>query len=642
MYKEHGFVRVGAIVPKLEVADVDFNTDELIKEIKKANENNVSIVVTPELSLTGYTCADLFYQEVILEDSIRGLEKILIETSDLDIISILGMPLKYQNKIYNVGVIIQSGKILGIVPKSYIPNYSEFYEERWFTSGMFLENMEIELCNQMVPIGANLLFRDINNADICFGIEICEDLWSPYPPSTRHALNGATIIFNLSASNEVVGKYDYRKSLIKEQSARTISAYCYASSGVNESTTDLVFSGQAMIAEDGSILKENERFLSSSNSIYADIDVQKLMNLRMRNNSYKGQNNEDVYKIIKVFVEDNLTRLERYYKEYPFVPGNLSLRDERFQEILSIQASGLIKRLRYTNACKTVIGVSGGLDSTLAFLVIVEAYKKLGITLDNIIGVTMPGFGTTDRTYENAKNLVRESGATLREISIRDACLQHFEDISIDPDSRSVTYENSQARERTQILMDIANKEEALVIGTGDMSELALGWCTYNGDHMSMYAVNSSIPKTLVRYLVEWKANNVSEKLQVVLKDILDTPISPELLPPNEYGKIEQKTENSIGPYVLHDFFLYHFMRYGASPEKIYLLAKHTFNNKFSDKEIKKWLLEFFKRFFRQQFKRSCLPDGPKVGTISLSPRGDLRMPSDASCKAWLRRIKKI
>ena len=640
--KEYGFVRVGTIVPKLKVADIAFNTKELMKEIKKLSNQKVSIVVTPELSLTGYTCADLFYQDVILEDCKKALNKILRGTKDLDIISIIGMPLKHENKLYNVAVVMQKGRILGIVPKTSIPNDSEFYEQRWFTSSADIKNHQIKLCNQIVPIDTHLLFQDKENEDICFGIEICADLWDLYPPSTLHAVNGATILFNLSASDEIIGKYEFRRELIKVQSAKTISAYCYVSAGVNESTTDLVFSGYSMIAENGIILKENKRFELESTSIYTDIDTQKLMNERIQNKSYKTTTKEEKYHIIEIDVVDHLTKLERTYQEYPFVPNNEETRNQRCQEILTIQAHGLIKRLLHTNTKKTVIGISGGLDSTLAFLVILEAYQKLGISKDNIIGVTMPGFGTTDRTYENACNLVKCSGATLREISIKDVCLTHFKDIQLSENDRSIAFENSQARERMQILMDIANQEKALVIGTGDLSELALGWCTYNGDHMSMYAVNASIPKTLVRFLVEWQSKRVELQLQNILEDILKTPISPELLPPDELGKISQITENQIGPYVLHDFFLYHFFRYGDSPEKIYFLACHTFNSTFSEEEIKKRLIIFFQRFFSQQFKRSCLPDGPKVGSVSLSPRGDFKMASDVGASAWITRIKKL
>lgn len=640
MYKEHGFVRVGAIIPKLKVANISFNTNEIVKEIKKASELGISIVTTPELSLTGYTCADLFHQDILIEESLEGLKKIQKSTKALDIISIIGMPIRTENQLFNTAVVLQKGKILGVIPKTYIPNYGEFYERRWFASSINCKKDTIVLNGEEVPLGTNLIFQDSENQDIRFAIEICEDLWAPNPPSIRHCLNGATIIFNLSASNEVIGKYQYRKNLVNGQSLKTISAYIYASSGANESTTDLVFGGHAMISEYGSILEENKRFNFDSNLIYSDIDIKKIINYRTRDISYMGVNTKEDYRYINISVKDNIFSLKRQYEQYPFVPTDDLKRDERCEEILTIQATGLAKRLLHTNIKKTVIGISGGLDSTLAFLVVIEAYKRLGISNDNIVAVTMPGFGTTDRTYQNACKLVKEYGATLKEISIKEACLVHMKDIGLDKSDRSIAYENSQARERTQILMDLANKEDGLVIGTGDLSELALGWCTYNGDHMSMYAVNSSIPKTLVRHLVEWIAK--SNKNNNTLYDILNTPISPELLPPDQYGNIVQETENTVGPYVLHDFFLYHFLRYGATPEKIYLLALHTFSNKFSKEEIKKWLIIFIQRFFSQQFKRSCLPDGPKVGTISLSPRGDLRMPSDADAGIWIKKLKNM
>lgn len=642
MYKEYGFVRVGSIVPNLKVADVAYNKTELLKEIDKAASLGVSVILTPELSLTGYTCADLFQQRVLLEGCQRSLKELLQETATLDSVIVVGMPVRQDNKLYNAAVVLQKGNILGVVPKGYLPNHSEFAEKRWFASGFDLANQKVKLCGQNVPMATNLLFRDRENEDICLGIEIGADLWSPCPPSINHTLNGATIILNPAASSELVGQYDYRCFLVKGQSSRTISAYCYASSGVNESTTDLVFSGHALIAENGSLLKENKRFEFASNIIYADVDVQKLVNQRMANTSYVNWNKDNFYQVIEIEIKDRITKLERNYSEYPFVPSDEVSREQRCKEILTIQACGLARRLAHINTKKTVIGISGGLDSTLAYLVILEAYQRLGIAPENIIGVTMPGFGTTNRTYENACELVKCTGATLREVSIVEACLQHFQNIGIREDDRSIAYENSQARERTQILMDIANKEGALVVGTGDLSELALGWCTYNGDHMSMYAVNASVPKTLVRSLVEWKANNTKEELAKILKDILKTPISPELLPPDKYGKIAQKTESQIGPYVLHDFFLYHFFRYGASPEKLYLLARHVFGGKFTDEEIKNWELVFFSRFINQQFKRNCVPDGPKVGSVSLSPRSDFRMPSDVSSKAWLARIKKL
>lgn len=640
--KELGFIRVGAIVNKLALANPLKNTEVIIKEIKKAETLGVSIVTTPELSLTGYTCGDLFLQEQLLDDSIKALEQVLNETKDIDIISILGMPLRHDNQLFNCAVVITKGKILGVIPKTYIPNYQEFYEARWFSSSKELITEEIEILGQLVPITTNILFQDKTLKEATFGIEICEDLWTVNPPSNNHALAGATMIFNLSSSNELIGKQEYRKSLVSSQSARTISAYIYASSGVMESTSDILFGGASMIYENGSILAENKRFELESNIITADIDVLKLANDRIKNKSFMKNTNLEEYKIIKLDIKDNIKELNREYKEYPFVPSNELERNKRCEEIIEIQSTALARRLIQVGNPKCVIGMSGGLDSTLAFLVIVKAYEKLKRNPKDIIGITMPGFGTTDRTYQNSIDLVKEYGGTLKEISIRDAALLHMKDIGLPETDRSVTYENIQARERTQILMDVANMENGLVIGTGDLSELALGWCTYNGDHMSMYAVNTSIPKTLARYLVAWVKDTTDGKKKEVLQDILDTPISPELLPPDEAGNILQKTESSIGPYVLHDFYLYHFLRYGATPKKIYTLAKHTFKNSFSKEEIKKWLKVFIRRFFTQQFKRNCIPDGVKVGSISLSPRGDLRMPSDANYETWIKELEDI
>ena len=573
--KEYGYVRVGAMVNKLSLANPIKNAEEIIKQIKEAVKLNTSIVTTPELSLTGYTCGDLFLQDQLLEDSKKALQKVLEETKELDIISILGMPIKQDNQLFNCAVVIQKGKILGIVPKTYIPNYQEFYEARWFSSSKDLKNNEIEILDQNVPISTNLLFQDKTLTDITFGIDICEDLWTVTPPSNNHTLAGATIIFNLSSSNELIGKQEYRKSLVSSQSARTISAYIYASSGVMESTSDVLFGGASMIYENGSKLAENKRFEIESNIITADIDVLKLANDRRKNRSYMNMAQKLEYNIIKIEVFDTIKELQREYKEYPFVPSNELERSRRCEEIIEIQSSALARRLIQLGNPKCIIGMSGGLDSTLAYLVIVKAFEKLKRNTKDIIGITMPGFGTTGRTYQNAVDLVKEYGATLKEISIKEASLLHMKDIGLPENDRSITYENIQARERTQILMDVANMEGGLVIGTGDLSELALGWCTYNGDHMSMYAVNTSIPKTLVRYLVAWVADTTNGKKKEVLKDILDTPISPELLPPDEAGNILQKTESSIGPYVLHDFFLYHFLRYGATPKKIYMLAKH-------------------------------------------------------------------
>lgn len=637
MNKEFGYVRVGALIPELKVGNTIFNTKTIIENIKIMEKEGVNIVVTPELSITGYTCADLFFQDVLLNDALKGLKKIIEETKDSKIISIIGIPLKCDNQLFNVAVVINKGKILGIVPKTYIPNYNEFYEKRWFKTSHSLISKTIKLFGHEVPIGVDLLFRDSSNNDMTFGIEICEDLWSPKTPSTDAALAGATMIFNLSASNEIIGKKEYRKSLISNQSAKSVCAYIYASSGVNESSTDLVFSGYAGIYENGSLLKENERFNFESNYIYEDVDIQRISNNRIKDISFMEVKPDTEYRIIDIDIEENNSELTRNYDTYPFVPKENNKREERCKEIITIQACGLAKRLKHTNTKKCVIGVSGGLDSTLAFLVIIDAYKRLGISNDNLIAITMPGFGTTGRTYQNAINLMKSYNVTWKEISIKEASLQHFKDIGISESDRSVTYENTQARERTQILMDIANKEGALVIGTGDLSELALGWCTYNGDHMSMYAVNTSIPKTLVRYLVNYFADvETNEAAKKTIKDILDTPVSPELLPPDSKGNIKQQTESVIGPYILHDFFLYHFLRYGANPKKIKYIATKTFKGMYSEEIVDKWLNVFIKRFFSQQFKRSCLPDGPKVGTISVSPRGELRMPSDADNTIWL------
>ena len=636
MLKKQGFVRVGAIVPKLKVADVEFNCNEIIKQIEIASNNKIQIAVFPELCVTGYTCQDLFEQDTLLEYAEKALNKILDYTNKLDIICIIGMPIKSENQLFNTAVVIQKGKIFGIVPKTFIPNYGEFYEKRWFASSKNANKKEIEILGQRIPFGTDLLFKDKENNEICFGIEICEDIWAVEPPSNKLALLGANIIFNLSASNEVIGKKEYRRELVKMQSAKTISGYVYCSSGVNESTSDVVFSGESMIFENGSCLSNNERFDFESNMIFTEIDTKKLANDRRKNISFMGNPVDLEYREIEINISDNIENLTREYSKTPFVPEDKKKISEICEEILNIQSYGLAKRLLHTNINKTVIGISGGLDSTLAFLVIIKAYEILNLPKENIIAITMPGFGTTSRTHNNSMKLINEYGATFREINITKSSLQHFEDIGHDKNIKDVTYENAQARERTKILMDIANKENGLVIGTGDLSELALGWCTYNGDHMSMYAVNASIPKTLVKYIIKWVAENSKEECKNIINDILDTPISPELLPPDEKGNIEQKTEEQVGPYILHDFFLYHFLRYGAEPKKIYILACKTFKQEFKEEEIKHWLQVFIKRFFTQQFKRNCMPDGPKVGTVSLSPRGDLRMPSDASYNIWL------
>lgn len=636
MLKEQGFVRVGAVVPKLKVADTEFNCNEIIKQIEVASNNKIQIIVFPELCVTGYTCQDLFEQDTLLEEAEKALNKILDYTNNLDIICIIGMPIKAENQLFNTAVVIQKGKILGIVPKTFIPNYGEFYEKRWFASSKNANKKEIEILDQKVPFGIDLLFKDKENNEICFGIEICEDIWAVEPPSNKLALLGANIIFNLSASNEVIGKKEYRRELVKMQSAKTISGYVYCSSGVNESTSDVVFSGESMIFENGSCLTNNQRFDFESNMIFTEIDTKRLANDRRKNISFMGNPVDLEYREIKINIPDNIENLTREYSKTPFVPEDKKKISEICEEILNIQSYGLAKRLLHTNINKTIIGISGGLDSALAFLVIIKAYEVLNLPKENIIAITMPGFGTTSRTHKNSIKLINEYGATFREINITKSSLQHFEDIGHDKKMKDITYENAQARERAKILMDIANEENGIVVGTGDLSELALGWCTYNGDHMSMYSVNASIPKTLVEYIIKWVADNSKEEYKNIINDILDTPISPELLPPDENGNIEQKTEEQVGPYILHDFFLYHFLRYGAEPKKIYILACKTFKNDFKKEDIKHWLQVFIKRFFTQQFKRNCMPDGPKVGTVSLSPRGDLRMPSDASYNIWL------
>ena len=638
--KEYGFVRVGAIVNKLVLANPLENAKEIVRMIKEAYNKNISIVTTPELSLTGYTCADLFLQDNLLDESLEALNIILNETKNLDIISIIGMPIRCNNQLLNCAVVISKGNILGIVPKSYIPNYSEFYEKRWFTSSFDLREDEVKLLNTTVPISTKLLFKDKERSFITFAIEICEDLWAVSPPSNNYALNGASIIFNLSSSNEVIGKDTYRRNLVSMQSAKTLSSYIYCSSGIFESTSDLVFGGVSLIYENGKLLKENKRFDLTSNLIYADIDVQLLLNERRRNSSYTSSAYNSDYKVIDIEVSDRIKELDRTYKMYPFIP--LNSEEKRYEEILEIQTNALARRIVHLNYTKCVIGISGGLDSTLAFLVIVRAFRKLNLNTKDIIGVTMPGFGTSNRTYQNAISLINEYNATLKEVSIKDASLLHMKDIGLDESDRSITYENIQARERTQILMDIANMVGGIVIGTGDLSELALGFCTYNGDHMSMYNINSSIPKTLVRHLVEYCKNNSSDKRKKVLEDILDTPISPELLPPDKSGNILQKTESTIGPYVLHDFFLYHLLRHGLPFKKIYLIAKLTFKDNFTSEEIIKWLKVFVERFYKGQFKRNAIPDGIKVGSISLSPRGDLRMPSDANYAEIIKELNEI
>ena len=639
----YGFVKVAAAVPRVKIADCKYNAGQLESLIAIADGKGVQIITFPEMCITAYTCGDLFGQQLLLEEAEMGLMQILNNTRQLDIISILGMPIAVNSTVINAAVVIQKGKILGVVPKTYLPNYKEFYEQRWFTSALQVAEDNVRLCGQIVPMGTNLLFE---TSDTTFGIEICEDLWSTIPPSSTLALQGAEILFNLSADNEGIGKHGYLRSLISQQSARCIAGYVFSSCGFGESTTD-VFAGNGLIYENGSELAHNKRFSLEEQLVISEIDVERLRAERRINTTFaasKGTvpSDKKPLRITTEFVNSKELNLTRTFDMHPFVPQGETL-NERCEEVFSIQVAGLAQRLVHTGAKTAVIGISGGLDSTLALLVCVRTFDKLELPRKNIIGVTMPGFGTTDRTYHNALSLMKSLGITIREISIKEACIQHFKDINHNINIHDVTYENSQARERTQILMDIANQTWGMVIGTGDLSELALGGATYNGDHMSMYGVNGSVPKTLVKYLVKWVAeNDIDEGSRITLLDIVETPISPELIPADENGEIQQKTEDLVGPYELHDFFLYYFMRFGFRPSKIYYLANIAFKDIYDEETIKKWLSTFFRRFFNQQFKRSCLPDGPKVGSISISPRGDWRMPSDASSATWLKEIENL
>lgn len=639
----YGFVKVAAAVPHIKVADCKFNAEKIESLIAIAEGKGVQIIIFPEMCITGYTCGDLFAQQLLLEEAEMRLIQLLNNTRQLDIISILGMPVVVNSTIINAAVVIQKGKVLGIIPKTYLPNYKEFYEQRWFTSALQVAENSVRLCGQIVPLGSNIIFETSN---VNFAIEICEDLWSTIPPSSALALRGAEIIFNMSADNEGIGKHHYLCSLISQQSARCIAGYVFSSCGFGESTTDVVFAGNGLIYENGSQLARSERFSLEEQLIISEIDVERLRAERRVNTTFAANKanlpGKEVIRISTEFVNNKELKLTRTFTQHPFAPQGNAL-NERCEEIFSIQVAGLAQRLVHTKTQTAVIGISGGLDSTLALLVCIKTFDKLGLSRKNILGVTMPGFGTTDRTYNNAIFLMQSLGISIREISIKDACIQHFKDINHDINVHDVTYENAQARERTQILMDIANQTCGMVIGTGDLSELALGWATYNGDHMSMYAVNGSIPKTLVKHLVQWVAEyEIDEESKATLLDIVDTPISPELIPADENGEIKQKTEDLVGPYELHDFFIYYFMRFGFRPSKIYFLANIAFKEVYDKETIKKWLHTFFYRFFSQQFKRSCLPDGPKVGSISISPRGDWRMPSDASSAAWLKEIEML
>ena len=632
-----GFLKVCAVSPRVTVAGVQSNLNAALREIEKANKNKVQILVFPELFLSGYTCGDLFLQTALQDACKSALTAVCRATENSALVIVLGLPLKFGASLYNCAAVVQNGMVVAVIPKTYIPNYNEYYEKRWFASGDGV-NGTIKLNGQDVPFGQTLVRL---SDDAVLGVEICEDLWTPSSPGTTLALSGANIIVNLSASNEVVTKNDYRKNLICMQSAKDFCAYIYASAGVGESTTDLVFSGACTVAENGALLSEGERFAFNGSMAEACIDIEKLNAERAHNTSFTDAAKKLKEKLPEVSTPIEVSDMEynevnRSFDPHPFVPSDTAEKDERCREILSIQSHALAKRMSHIGAQKAIIGISGGLDSTLALLVTARALKILNLPNENMICVTMPGFGTTDRTYQNAVDLIHAFGATFMEISIRDAARGHMADIGHDESVHDITYENTQARERTQILMDLANKHGAVLVGTGDLSELALGWCTYNADHMSMYGVNAGVPKTLVRHLVRNEAQQLPEEIAKILNDILDTPVSPELLPPDENGDIQQKTEETLGPYEVHDFYLYHFLRFGTRPEKLLFMATRAFAGIYTEEQLKNWLKLFVRRFFTNQFKRSCLPDGPKVGSVSLSPRGDWRMPSDADCSVWL------
>lgn len=637
------YIRVAAATPKIKVADPEYNGQQIRELIEKTYENKAKIIVLPELCITGYTCGDLFLQSTLLDQAMEELRKIVKFSEGKKVLIAVGLPMERLNRLFNVAAILSDGKLLGFITKSFIPNYSEFYEKRHFAEGKQEAEMitfeDYDGNTYQVPMGSDILFASKNVHELIVAAEICEDVWTPNPPSIRHALAGATVILNPSASDETTGKGMYRNSLILGQSARLICGYIYANAGEGESTQDLVFSGHNMIAENGTLLCESKTL--GHETIYADLDLDRIRSERRRMGTF-GPESRKGYEIVEFTLEKEELDLNRYIDPFPFVPSGKEDRSKRCEEILSIQSMGLKKRLEHTGCKSAVLGISGGLDSTLALLVTVRAFDALNLSRTGITAVTMPCFGTTDRTYMNACELTRKLGATLKEVDIKEAVMIHFRDIGHDPKIKDVTYENSQARERTQVLMDIANQTGGLVIGTGDMSELALGWATYNGDHMSMYGVNCSVPKTLVRHLVQYCADTCKDStLSNVLIDVLDTPVSPELLPPKD-GEIAQKTEDIVGPYELHDFFLYYVLRFGYHPKKIYRMAKYAFTGMYSEEVILKWMKTFYRRFFSQQFKRSCLPDGPKVGSVAVSPRGDLRMPSDASASLWLKELEEL
>ena len=640
---QYGYVKVSAAVPLVSVADTKYNTEQIIALAHRAHDEGAEITVFPELCVTGYTCGDLFTQQTLLQEAETGIAQFAQATSGYDNIYILGAPIYVCGALYNCALVLQQGKILGIVPKCYIPNYGEFNERRWFSTGYNLRMEDnIQYAGQSVHIGSYQIFHTGRYA---FGVEICEDLWSVTPPSSALALQGAEIIFNLSASDEVTGKHDYLRSLLAQQSARCMAGYVYSSCGYGESTTDLVFSGKAFVAENGAILAEAKRFCFEAQMLYSEIDLDKLRMERRGNTTFATAQADLFPKATHIHtapITEKESTLTRTYARLPFVPQG-DLLNAHCNEILNTQVAALAKRLTHIRCSKVVLGISGGLDSTLALLATVRTFDRLQLPRTGIIGITMPGFGTTDRTYLNALAMMKLLGISQLEISIKDACIQHFSDIGHDINIHDTTYENGQARERTQLLMDVANRENAIVIGTGDLSELALGWATYNGDHMSMYGINAGIPKTLVRHLVEWEATHTYDgDLSRILLDVVNTPISPELIPAKEDGTIKQKTEDLVGPYELHDFFIYHFIRSGYTPSKIFYVACLTFKGEYDKATIKKWLTTFFRRFFQQQFKRSCLPDGPKVGSVSLSPRGDWRMPSDASAARWIEECEQL
>jgi NAD+ synthase (glutamine-hydrolysing) len=638
LLRELGMLRVAAVSPALRVADVAFNLAAMETATLDAGERGAHLVAFPELALTGYSCGDLFYQQSLLEQVREGLATLAVLSEQTGMILVVGAPVRQSGRLFNAAVVMSHGRICGVVPKSYLPNTQEFYEERWFSAAADLVDEQLTWLDEAPPFGTDLLFDVEGVPDCLFGVEICEDAWVANPPSGAMAAAGATLLLNLSASPEILGKCSYRRSLVEAQSARCLAAYLYASAGPGESSTDLVFSGHSLIAEYGQILAETERFSFVTSMAVADVDIQRLVHERLRNNSFAASRAEREYLLIPVEVaERESEQLLRPLPKTPFVPAGEVERSARCEEIFSIQTTGLMKRLLHIGSQKVVLGISGGLDSTLALLVTVKAFDRLGWSRDDIIAVTLPGFGTTRRTRGNAETLGEELGVNLRTVSIDAAVRQHFADIGQDPERHDITYENSQARERTQILMDLANQVGGLVVGTGDLSELALGWATYNGDHMSMYGVNASVPKTLVRYLIAWCAEaEFSGRTATVLADVCATPVSPELLPPDVNGDISQKTEDQVGPYELHDFFLFHVVRNQFAPRKIFNLACRAFAGEYTAEVILKWLRTFYRRFFAQQFKRSCLPDGPKVGSVSLSPRGDWRMPSDASAALWL------